>query len=124
MPPLETDCREQDAVLWAANGYDLYGVQQIDAGVDIKVRWEDRNGETKDAAGNTVFFDAVLVVDRVISIESIVWQGTVATLPDPAAIPDLHRVEFFTDVPDIKGREHRRVAFLARFNDTLPTIAS
>jgi len=125
MPSIETAFRYQDAVYWAANGYDDYGEPKLDAAVDLKVRWEDVKDEVVDAKGNTVAIDAIAVIDRDIPVGSVLWQGTIADIPGTSETPssDLRRVLKFSSIPDIKNRNYRRLVYLRRLSDELPALA-
>lgn len=124
MPTPETADRHQTAVLWPATGFDKYGdVTIADAdGTQVKVRWEDRKSESLDAQGNTIGTDATVVVDRVIAVGSIMWQGKKDDLADPPV--NLKQVVEYSAIPDVKGRNIRRVVKLVRYSNELPAITS
>ncbi len=121
MPPLETSSRRQQAVLWTANGTDNYGELKVDASIQIEVRWETGQKEALDPQGNTVALDSTVIVDRVIPIGSIMWLGEKKDLADPPV--GLRQVIDYSEVPDVKGREFRRVVSLMKHSDELPALA-
>ena len=125
MPQLETDCLFNKAVLWMAdaNVFDGYGEHKVTASkVQLSVRWEERNTEAIDPNGNTIAVDALVVVDRAITIGSIMWQGCII---DVAATPvNLYEVVTRNDVPDIKNRNTRRVVGLKRYSNELPATTT
>ncbi len=120
MPVMETDNLTQKAVLWAANGFDDYGEFRVDAPIEISVRWEDSRGDTVDANGNTVAYDAAVVVDRAITVGSVMWLGQLKDLTD--TVTKL-RVVTYESVPDVKGRNFWRQVLLSRLSNTLPDLA-
>lgn len=122
MPALETDCRFQKAVLWAANGVDNNGQVKVDAAVELDVRWETGKSATaaSDLSG-TIAFEEVAVVDRVIPVNSIMWLGSIDDIADPPV--NLRKVVEYGEIPDIKGREVRRVVGLNKDSNELPTLA-
>jgi len=125
MPSIETDCRFQKALLWeSAETYDRKGNAKVSAAVELDVRWENKRQDILDPEGNTISTDATVVVDRVIAVGSVMWQGGAADVPGTSGIPpgDFLYVAVFTDIPDVKGIEHRRRVFLVRSTDTLPEI--
>lgn len=123
MPPMETADLHQKAMLWEFSGHDRYQ-QTVSSGVELNVRWEDKREETVDAEGRTVAVEATVVVDQKITVGSIMWKGKETDLPDPVTdVTDLKIVVAYNETPDIKGRNIRRTVKLARYNDTLPTIA-
>lgn len=118
MPPIETAGRHQKAVLWRADGFDAYGnVLLLDAH-EIDVRWEEGRKEAVSPDGSPVAIDAYVVVDREVPIGSVLWLGALADLPSPPT--NLKRVEFYLDVPDIKGRISHKTLALMKYSDDLP----
>ncbi len=121
MPPLETACRNQKAVLWMANGFDSFGERKVNAAVSIDVRWETKTGQTLDAQNNIVAIESNAVVDRDIVIGSILWLGNIDDIATPPV--DLRQVVGFGGIPDVKGRNTRRTVLMTRFSDELPALA-
>jgi hypothetical protein len=121
MPSIETDCRHQKAVYWAASGTDIEGEVTLAAAVELSVRWENTDTQVLDAQGNPVAISAVVVVDRDIPVGSIFWEGKQSALPSP--VTDLLRVEEFKSIPDVKGRNSRKTVLLSKYSDTLPDLA-
>lgn len=122
---IETGCRYQKALLWESTGnFDNYGNRFISAHEEISVRWENVRKELRSPSGQTIAIVAKVVVDRVIPMGSILWLGGETDLPGTASVPesDLCQVVDFKETPDIYGEYYRRVAMVARFTDTLPTI--
>ena len=121
MPHQETTSRHQKAVLWAANGTDDNGDVEVDAAVEIDVRWEEKRTETLDPAGNTIAADATVVVNQDIAVGSIMWPGELEDVADPPV--DLWQVIDFNKIPDVKGRAQRRTVMLMRHSNELPELA-
>jgi len=121
MPDMETAHRTQDAVFWARNGYDRNGEPKVDAPVDIKVRWQIKRGVVRDPFGNTIEYDSLAVVDREITNGSLMWLGTIATLP--ATVTNLREVVFYSESKNIKGRATRRVVHLMKYSNTIAASA-
>ena len=122
MPALETRDRKQDAVLWQRSGYDKHGQATVEQPVALKVRWEDKFVEVLDPKGNTIGVDATAVVDRNVSVGSIMWLGCLDKLGPGASPQGLMEVKAFNSTPDIRNRAQRRTVGLMRFRDKLPTI--
>jgi hypothetical protein len=115
--------RPHDAVLWPAEGIDDYGAPKVGEPVELKVRWENRRTETTDAQGNVIALDATVVVDREIAAGSKMWKGTWDDwygVGSAGSDVGLCEVVMSPEVPDIKGRNVRRVVGLRRFRDSLP----
>lgn len=125
MPDIESDCREQDAVIWQANGFDDDGEVTIGSASDNKVRWQHVEDEVTDVNGNNVAIDALVVTAIDVVVGSIMWEGKIADLPGTGETPtsNIYRVVKFKKTPDVKGRKFRRVSMLEKYSDTLPTVS-
>ncbi len=125
MPQLETDCLFNNAVLWmaSANVFDGYGEHKVTATkVQLDVRWEERNTEAIDPQGNAIAVDALVVVDRKITIGSIMWKGCLVNVAVPPV--NLYEVVTRNSVDDVKGRNTRRVVGLRRYSNELPATTT
>lgn len=124
MPPPETFCRHQKAVLWARTGTDDYGQPIVAAPVEIDVRWDGpTRREVLDAQGNTIAIDAEVSCIQTIKVGSVMWLGKLTDWYGTGSAGTevgLMEVKLYREVPDIKGREIRRTVSLMRLNDTLP----
>ena len=135
MPPPSRKCLVQTALLWeVATGNqktDAYGEIQVQAPVEIPVRWETHQTESVSfqAQGATVAFEAVVLVDREIAVGSLLWLGSFSdwygtgTGGDADGLNgELHQVNAYSEVPNVKGRDPRRIVKLIRYKDSLPTV--
>ena len=113
---------KQDAVYWAKSTPDAYGQPTVSAGVALKVRWELGSGETLDATNDRVATVGTVVVDRDIKEGSILWEGKLDDHVSGTS-KNYYRVVAFSKIPNIKGKNPRRVVTLQRHGDSLPTIA-
>ncbi len=122
MPSLETACLNQKAVLWNATGFDRNGEPTIESatGDEIDVRWETGQREAIDPNGNVIAVDEVVVVDRAITIGSVLFKGPEDDLASPPV--SLKQVVTYSETPDIKGRKFRRVVGLIRYSNELPGV--
>jgi len=123
MPRLATNKLDQDAVLYAAADGDTLnsvGERTLAAGVDLSVRWEERQKEALDGQGNTITLDATAIVGQEILIGSLLWHGALADLPSP--VTDLYKVVTRSTIPSIRGDQTRRVLGLQRYSDSLPSL--
>ena len=120
MPELATACLTQDAVLYALAGVDDYGHHTVSStGVAIKLRWETKQVEVIDAQGNTTMLESVAFVDRVIAIGSNIWLGKLADVPSP--VTNLRQVVTYSEIPDTKGRNPRRMVGMMKSSNELNT---
>ncbi len=123
MPQIETMELNQKAVLWANADQDSdYGEAQVSAADEIDVRWNDTQSGGTDAQGTKVTLSAEVIVDRDITVGSVMWLGTLAAYNALGTVPTLHHVVSFDKVPDLKGRNFHRSVSLSRHAAALPTI--
>lgn len=128
MPQMEVAYLTQDALLWPATGTDDDGNVTIDSatGTPVRVRWVAKRMEALDRKGSTIALDALAVVDRDVPDGSILWLGTQAewaALSPAGESNRLHQAVTIGDVPDLKGRNHRRTLGLMRYGNRLPEVA-
>jgi hypothetical protein len=122
--------RTQDAVLWmAASGItDRHGRFKVGEPVDIQVRWDDSKREMLDAQGNKIAVDAAAIVDRVITVGSRLWLGTLAdyvgtgsgtgsSQVNPGDVSPVMEVKAFNHVRDLKGRDSFMTVGLVRYHN-------
>src|SRR5262245_40593704 len=124
MPGLETMDRYQRAVMWERSrinrqGEPVYGNPPI----EIFVRWNDKKRLVLQPDGSTIAYDASIVLNRILQIDSVVWLGRLDDLGDPVTPPNsgLFFVKAMDKTPDIKNRFQRFEAMLMRYKGTLPT---
>lgn len=118
---MEDSDLHQKAVLCSVAGRDNYGKVTRNAAVEINVRWEEKRAEQLNAEGVVIAVDAVVIVDRDISIGSILWLGALADFSSSSA--SLKQVISFKKIPDIKNRAHRRRVEVMKYSDALPALA-
>lgn len=118
MPPIETSARHQTALYFPWAGIDDYGQPIVSASpTELRVRWSYRREEMADPQGNAITVDAVVVVDRRVTIGAEMWLGSLddwlGTGSGSAGSDDeVMRVAAYNETPDIKGRKRRRVVGL------------
>jgi len=119
----ETNDLHWRATLWEATGsHDRQGRPIVSDPVEINCRWLESTSEGKAPHSNAISYDAVLLSDREIADESILWEGELCEVPSPAT--NLYKVVGHKYTPDIKGRATRYRFFLAKYGNTLPEIES
>ena len=136
---LETDSRNQKAVLWPALGYDKFGKLVVDNPVSLDpangsgVRWNTVRKERLDPKGNTITIDAVVVVNRKIANGSCMFLGSISdwvgtgtgTGSGVGTEAEVMQVYEYHETPDIKGGDPlavRRTVDLMRFRGKPPTL--
>ena len=117
MPDITKADLKQNAVLWMADSTlpsDEHGNQRINLPVDIKVRWESGKGEGS-ARKATAF------VNQEITEGSVMWLGTVGTLPSlPEKPKNLMQVISYKEIPDVGSKFPRRFVDLVLLGTQLP----
>lgn len=117
MPDITRTDLKQNAVLWMADATlpaDEFGNQRISLPVDIKVRWESGKGE--GAARKATAF-----VSQEITEGSVMWLGTLATLPSSPEKPkNLMQVTTYKEIPDVGNKSPRRFVELVLLGTQLP----
>jgi hypothetical protein len=125
MALLETSGLHQDAVLWRLKSLDARGQKRLSVPESMKVRWTEHEGVGVGGVGvegGTNPIDATAVVDRDITIGSIMWQGRLEEW-NPTLPQDLLEVVGRTSTPDVKGRQFYRTVTLRRYKSKLPLLA-
>lgn len=120
MPPLEVDDLCQNAVLWERTGYNDYGHPLLADPVDVRVRWEFKRKEAVSRQGSPIAIEAVVVVNRTIPVDSLMWLGTVAQWAAAGSTGELMLVESYEEIPDEKARIIRRTLGLVGYKGELP----
>lgn len=114
----------QSAVMWAVStAYAADGTQKVSAGTQIPVRWEYRNEDILDPSGNSIRSDVKVMLDRAVSVHSLLWLGELIELPtDLSTLTDLFEVISLRSTPTLKATSTQFTAFLIRYQKSLPTI--
>ena len=118
MPSIEKADLKQTAVLWLANVEtpDSFGNPTVASPIEVRVRWESSKGEANRRK-------VTAYVDREITHGSVLWLGTVATLPvSPQPYKDLMQVVGYSEIPNVKGRSPRRSVDLVLLGTSLPQV--
>jgi len=125
VPPPEYSFRYQPCVLWPFKDFDDHGMYTVGPPVDVMVRWQEVRREIRKPDGVLVSIEATALVPIPVVPNSLMWLGTVATLPAGGVTADnLKQVVTYDECPDVKGRLHRRQVTLARYNGGPPNLAT
>jgi hypothetical protein len=123
MSRLATKRLHQYAVLWMASGsHNATGEPTLNTPTEIKVRWEENRAETLDSKNDRVAIDANVAVDREITEGSILWKGKLLDHTTGTST-NYKQVVAYSEIPDVKGRNPRRLVTLIKHSDTLPDLA-
>ncbi len=126
MPAMEQSGRYQAAVLWPKAGQDRYSEPLRGAAVELRVRWNTTRREVIDSAGNRISLDAEVVLDRLVTVGSLFWLGTLQEFNATGSADngvEIMEVVSYEETFDDKGRASEKVAGLKRFRATLPASA-
>jgi hypothetical protein len=113
---LITKMRKQKAVYWPpSTRRDQYGRPIAEAAVEIDCRWEDRTDEFITTTGERQLSNALVYVDRDIVLGGVLLLGTLDTvmdITDPKNNEGAFEVLRFDKMPNLKGTEFLRTAYL------------
>lgn len=108
--------RRQAAVYWEKKSApaDEFGTRDFEAPVEIKCRWEDKDGEVRNKEGEILNSAATVYVDREVKVGDKLKFGSVdsETPDDPLGDPEAYDVIGFEKTPNLKARENLLVAYL------------
>jgi hypothetical protein len=110
---------KQYAVLYALSSYDEHGNPTLSAAAEISCRWEDGRREITTPAGQLVEVDAEVFVNQSIAVGSILWKGRLSESPTS----NFKIVVAYSETPNTKVKHYDRSVYVARYGDTLPTLA-
>lgn len=122
MPQPEESDKVDDAVLWSYAGTDINGLRLVGAPADVRVRWVDTRRDSKSPASSNATTDAQVSVNQAIGVGSLMWLGTVATIPGDGKFPDGELMEVISGqhAKDIKGVVERWEYSLMKYGNKLP----
>lgn len=123
MPPLERMDLVETIALWEFAGVNEFGEALVTDPIDIQARWVDAKRRGGGVDSDEIAYDATIVTSTDLIIGSIVWRGSVDSIPGTSEVPesDLFEVVDRRIASDLKGRHTRYEMRLARFNNALPT---
>lgn len=126
MPPLERMDLTETIAVWEFAGVNEFGETQVTEPIDLAARWVDAKRRSGGVDTNEIAYDASIVTTNDLLIGSIVWRGSVDSIPGTSEVPesDLFEVVDRKIANDLKGRNTRYEMRLARFNNALPERVS
>ena len=95
----------QDATYWAPGANDGFGNVNFTASpVAIKCRWETRGVLFRNADGEEKTSEAVVYVDRELSVKGYVALGDHTGESDPTGVDGAREIRAAHQSPDIQGK--------------------
>lgn len=126
MPVLETMDLKTPMVLWMLSSRDSHGEILISPPVNLLARFVRRRSIGLDREGNPISLDAQAALDRDVILDSIIWEGTIATLPSDSNFTidkSLYAVSNRSTAEDIKYARFKRYEYgLIRYKGSLPAL--
>lgn len=103
-----------DAVYWAPGPNDRFGTRTYPTpGIQIKVRWIDKNEQFIDFEGVVQTSTAVVFVDRDLELGGFLFLGVLADAPpDPKRSRKAIEIRSFQSTPDFRAIRFIRKVFL------------
>ena len=113
---ITTHALNQTAVWWSGATNDGYGGRTFATMTEITVRWEDKPELFRNALGVEVTSQAVVYLDRDVTVGDYLMLGTVAVLASgadqPHDLPTSFAVKAFAKSPDLAAARFVRKAWL------------
>lgn len=106
--------RKQWAVWWPKGANDEFGTVAWGDPVEIKVRWEDREGKIISKQQEIVPSMSTVYVDRDMNIGDRLMLGRLDTNtpPNPMETRDAYEIQGWEKLPDFKAKQFLRIATL------------
>lgn len=108
---------KQIAVYWGSPVSDGQGGRTFDSPVELDVRWEERHDLFVDAQGQEKQSSAVVYIGQDVVIGGYLFLGDLDDLgsaeeDDPQNVAGVYEIRQFDKVPDAKGTDYLRRAWL------------
>ena len=104
------------AVYWGSPTPDGWGGRTFADGIEIDVRWEDRQEMFVDPAGREIRSQAVVYTDRDLALGGYLYLGTLHDLSSDTAAPetmdDAMEIKKIEKVPSLKIDRYIRKVWL------------
>lgn len=105
------------AVLWPVTGYNAYNELTFSTGVEISVRWEDRDELFVSKDGKELVSRAILHVNQDIVPDSFMYLGVLTDLStaekaNPKLVQDAYAVKAFKSLKSVTGKDTLRKVYL------------
>ncbi len=107
--------RKQTAVYWPFSSIDQFGKKSFGDPVLIKVRWVDISEEFLDADGERQMSNAVVYVDRDVTIGGVLMLGVLADITDAVNIKEnvgAWEIRRFENLPNMRATEFLKTVML------------
>ena len=103
--------RRQRAVWWEQTGTNHYGKDTYAEPVEIRCRWEDKQGTVTGENQEITNFKSEVYVDRIMKTGDVLKLGELdsSTPSDPSEEQQAYRVVGFSNIPDIRNRPGRNL---------------
>jgi len=98
----------QKAVYWSTPVVDGYGGRTFATGVEVSVRWEQRQELFIDATGQEARSNAIVFIAQDVDLAGYMYLGTLASLStaekaDPLAVSSAYEIRMFNKNVNIAG---------------------
>jgi len=110
---------KQTCVYWGSPIVDGYGGRTFDAPVELSCRWEDRRELFRDASGNEVVSESIVLLGQSVDLGGFLYLGTISDLDSSLSVPSevdgmeaAREIRYVKKTPDLKGTIRTRRVFL------------
>jgi hypothetical protein len=105
--------RKQTAVWWARLAPDHCGAFVFADPVEIDCRWDDRQEEYRNTEGQILLSQAVVYVDREMTVGDKLKKGDLeSNMDDPKTLDGAFEIKSFQQIPNLKATETLYIAHL------------
>ena len=102
----------QTVTHWAATEtLDSFGAPGWDSPIELSARWEDRSEELTNMKGEEILARSVVFLGIDVSVGDYLFLG-VSAGTDPTTIKGAFKVKDFRKIPQIRGEDFERTAYL------------
>ena len=112
-----TKHHKQKCVYWGSPTNDGWGGRTYGDPVELDCRWEDKREKFTNMKGEEHVSSAVVYLGQDVVVNGYLYLGTLASLSsaeegNPEAVTGTYLVQAYGKIPNIKGTDYERTAWL------------
>lgn len=104
-----------EAVYWPPSHEDNTGRDSFGDPIQIKCRWEEKAEQYMTPGGSTQVSKAVVMVDRDLELDGVLWEGNlgdVTDLDNPFALDKAWKIQALSRIPNRRQTKYLRQVYL------------
>ena len=112
-----TKYHKQTCVYWGSPTNDGWGGRTYGDPVELSCRWEDKQEKFVNAQGEEHISRSIVYLGQDVVVNGYLYLGTLTDLSsaqegDPEAVTGAYLIQAFGKIPNIKGTDYERTAWL------------